>query len=161
MRKVELQQLNRALPHIIKSFGFQEENIPIFLGGDFNDCSNFKCYNSSKNELTPFYHYLTVEDNWTNLFSEDCGPTTLTLSREYCIDYIFAKKSDKYTVKAMPREIRKVYLGGFDENGNKILVTDGDKSKIALGLPLCAIDNQPIIPSDHLPIIADISISFE
>jgi hypothetical protein len=68
-----------------------------------------------------------------------------------------------FKVISNPTPLKKIYLGGFNENNEKILIKDQvkDKKNVSLGLPLCQIENQAIIPSDHLPIITNVEILYQ
>lgn len=158
IKLIECQQLNQVLELVAKDFGVELGSIPIILAGDLNEASNYKYY-GGENQPTFLYDYL-ASSGWNDCFNGDCPPTTYTLSREYCIDYIFTYQSQKYTVATTPGDIPKVYLGGYNEEGEPTLVKN-DQIKPVWGLPIGPIEDQPQIPSDHLPITCKIEITFQ
>ncbi len=47
---------------------------------------------------------------------------------------------------------------GYDAEGNKCLLKHGQLGGAVFGLPLPAHEDQPAIPSDHLPLSATVHI---
>ena len=110
--------------------------------------------------------------------------TTLTLNRQLPIDYILTKgvavdsegvvpavfrsasgasaihaTSSAKPLLGLPDSVPPVRLIGLTPTGERVLLPEGQVTGAVFGPPMAALDSQPDIPSDHLPIRATITLT--
>lgn len=161
IRVQQILQLECALKEFRRSF--QLMDTPMFLVGDCNDTPKMNgngCNGTVENAAYSKFYTTALTNGWKDLMGERCPVTSLTLSRSVRIDYIFGRvTSDDIEIEAVPDEVQRVHLVGYDESSkHKVLLPYNERKGALYGPPLPAVDAQPAIPSDHVPIFANITL---
>jgi len=204
VRAAQVRQLDRALREIRRAWlvgkeGEEEEDggveaVPTLIMMDGNDTPHLSCYGPHRARVekegekkgceegkeggkayTPMYRAMTQELGYRDCLGEEYGPTSITLSRRYRIDYIWSKvggeagssgegeggENKVVLEKVEVTPALDVHLAGAN-NGDKFLVSrEEEASKAVYGLPLPAVEDQPCIPSDHLHVSARFNFRVE
>lgn len=138
--------------------------MPIVLMMDGNDTPHLAAYGPHRSSTggrahTPMYRALTQELGWTDCLGEDFGATSITLARRLRIDYIMSKSAPPGAtlINAEATPALDVRLAGLENEGKKALVPrEEEAARAVYGLPLPAIDDQPVVPSGHLHVSASL-----
>jgi endonuclease/exonuclease/phosphatase family metal-dependent hydrolase len=165
IRGLEFLQLQEALAVFRTDQGVTEE-APLLLLGDMNDAPDHSYYGEVAPRHTRFYAEATRQ-GWQDCFATVPGvsrpPTTATLSRRYCIDYILTKAGGgggaDIAIDARGDPVPPICLVGLDKEGKRVLLPEGVTAGAVCGLPLGACGGQAAIPSDHVPITATVTIT--
>jgi hypothetical protein len=153
IRKVEIQQLNTALEKYLALFELKKENVSIILAGDLNET---RISQKSEKETPMITEIKTTKAfTWVDLFEDQSDVyTSLTLERNNHIDYILMAGSEK--VKGKGTKIQRAELLDI-----KYQPVGPDGKTGVYGLPTCFNEGTLIQPSDHVPLIAEITIQQE